>query len=296
MTDFIQHYSLRWLARVLGVPLPLLKRVAANTASYYRPFPLKDRTIDRPVGVLDDIQKRIKKIFLQPIRFPDSFHGGIKGHSPLTNASQHLNQKCLVKIDIRKFYPSVTSATVYQIWTHFGFGPDIASVLTRLTTYAGHLPLGTSTSGYLANLALVPSDSRVAEISKALQLRHTFFVDDISLSGDRPREAVGSVIDVIREAGFAVGRKKTEIMSNNEAQVVTGLCVNRRHGATVPRAEIDKIRCGIHELRINHQQGEPTERLERKLRGRIAHVRRTNLGAATRLERLLNSRLEMPAR
>lgn len=243
--------------------------------------------------MLKEIQRRIKVTFLQPIQFPESFYGGVKGGSPYKNASRHLNQKCVVKIDIRSFYPSVTSKAVYDMWrSEFGFGPDIARILTQLTTYSGHLPQGASTSGYLANLALLPSGDRIRKISEALKVTDTFFVDDVAISGANAREAIGPVIAVIRDAGFAIRRDKTSIMSAHDAQVLTGLCVNRKQGPTVPRAEIEKIRCGIHELRMNLRLGEPTQKLERSLRGRIAYVRRTNPGAAGRLERLLNFRLQ----
>jgi reverse transcriptase-like protein len=296
VADHTERFSLKWLARTLGVVLPVMKDVAVHSATYYRPFPHKHngkiRIVDRPVGLLKEVQGRIKVSFLQPIQFPESFYGGVKGGSPYKNASRHLNQKCLVKIDIRSFYPSVTSKAVYEMWcSEFRFGPDIARVLTQLTTYTGHLPQGASTSGYLANLALLPSADRIRIISEALQVTDTFFVDDIALSGDHARDAIGPVISAIREAGFSIRRDKMSIMAAHDAQVITGLCVNRRQGPTVPRAEIEKIRCGIHQLRMDLRIGEPTQKLERSLRGRIAYVRRTNRGAAGRLERLLNFRL-----
>jgi RNA-directed DNA polymerase len=126
--------------------------------------------------------------------------------------------------DIRSFYPSVTSKAIYEMWrSEFGFGPDIARVLTQLTT--GHLPRGASTSGYLANLALFLSSDRIQRIAEALQLTNTFFVDDIGISGANAREAIGPVIAVLRDAGVAVRRDKTSIMSAHDAQVLTGLCV-----------------------------------------------------------------------
>jgi RNA-directed DNA polymerase len=283
-----RRYSLRWLARALNTSIEQLKHVACNADSHYRPFSLDKRVIDKPIGALADIQKRIKIALLQRFQFPDSFHGGIRGHSPHTNASLHLNKKCVVKIDLRKHFPMVSSARVYRIWTeYFGFGPKIAALLTRLTTYKGHLPQGTRTSSHLANLALLEVEPQVAEIAQRLGLDYTFFVDDITLSGDRAREALGLVITVMRNASFLVGRKKIAVMGANEAQVVTGLCVNRKQGPTVPRAEIDNIRCAIREWRINVRQGEPSEKLELSIRGRIAHVRRTNPGAASRLEKQL---------
>jgi hypothetical protein len=282
------RYSVWWLARALGITRWQLEYVANHAASYYHPFLRGARLIEPSIGALAEIQKRIKIVLLQPILFPDSFHGGIQHRSPLTNASKHLHKNCIVKIDLRKHFPNVSSARVYDIWTRFfGFGPEIARLLTILTTYNGHLPQGTRTSSHLANLALMDSEPLVAEIAQRLGLDNTYFVDDVFASGGRAREALGPIISVMRQAGFKVGRKKTAVMGANGPQIIAGLGVDREK-ASVPQAASEKIRCAIHELRMHLQAGEPTEQLERSIRGRIAHVKRTNPGTAARLLRKLS--------
>ena len=43
----------------------------------------------------------------------------------------------------------------------FGYGRALASLLTKLTTLEGHLPQGTPTSSYLANLVLRRTDTEI---------------------------------------------------------------------------------------------------------------------------------------
>ena len=101
-----------------------------------------------------------------------------RGPSPATNAMVHAGSKCVVKLDLVSFFPSVTCAMVYASWeTQFGFGPPITPVLTRLTTHKGHLPQGSPTSGYLANLALIPCIPQIRAVVESLGCTVSFYVE-----------------------------------------------------------------------------------------------------------------------
>lgn len=156
-----ERHSVRWLAATIHVRRNLLRVVDRRIEKYYRPFSLsrpgkKPRQIDRPVGALKFIQSRIKQYLLASFPFPHTLHGCVPGRSPLTNAGAHGQPPLLVNLDLASFYPSVTCAMVHAVWRDvFHFGPAIATLLTRLTTYRGHLPQGAPTSGYLANIVLL---------------------------------------------------------------------------------------------------------------------------------------------
>lgn len=280
--------SLRWLAAELGVDVALLRFVARRTENYYRHFfrPKRNgelRRIDNTVGALRFLQDRITERLLRPFVFPDSMHGCVKGRSPFSNARQHTNQPCVVGVDIESFYPSVTCACVYCIWTEmFGYGQPIASILTRLTTRGGHLPQGVPSSGYLANPAISAAAGQIEGASAGWKA--TFYADDITASGPAAREAIEVIVSAVRPAGLAIGRDKTAVMPRGRAQRVTGYNVDRRE-PSIPRDKRDKIRCAIDELRARRRAGLATERLERSILGRINHLRPTNPGNAKRLRR-----------
>ncbi|HEX9771854.1 MAG TPA: reverse transcriptase family protein [Steroidobacteraceae bacterium] len=287
--------SLRWLAAELGVDVALLRFVGSRTESYYRHFfrPKpngEQRRIDKTIGDLRFLQDRITQRLLRPYVFPDSMHGCVKGRSPLTNAKQHTNQPCVVCVDIESFYPSVTCAQVYEVWTDvFDYGPPIASLLTRLTTRHGHLPQGVPTSGYLANLAIAAAARHVE--TAASGWRPTFYADDITASGESARAAIEVIVGAVRNAGLAIGRDKTKVMPRGRAQRVTGYNIDRGQ-PSVPRKKRDKIRCAIDELRTRFRHGRTTFRLERSIAGRISHIRMTNPKHAERLDLLLEKVLD----
>lgn len=288
----MNRYSERWIASELGFPVEVLRDLSSRTARYYRPFAIphgnKVRQIDCPVGVLKFIQARIKKRVLAGFPFPEPLHGCVAGRSPFTNAREHCDQSCVANLDLRQFYPSVTCRMVYDVWVDaFGFGHPIASLMTKLTTHGGHLPQGTATSGYLANLVLVPVVDRIKELAVSMGCRVTFYVDDITVSGARARDVLGPLIVIVHGLGLSVGHGKTRVMDRGEPQIVTGYTVNNRNRPSVPLAKREKVRELIHEVRVRRSLGEDVSRFQNSMRGRIAHIGLANPGSAQRLQRLL---------
>src|SRR5438309_2300649 len=108
------------LADMLGVPEAELRALAAIDWAYETrhesrrplPFPKRDRPrklrrIDEPVGCLKAVQKRIQRLL--PSKLPDHILGGVKGVGVLHNVRLHLGARVLVTLDIRDFFPSVTT-------------------------------------------------------------------------------------------------------------------------------------------------------------------------------------------
>ena len=186
-------------------------------------------------------------------------------------------------------YPSVTNTAIYELWIRLGYGPRLASLLTRLTTLAGHLPQGAPTSDALANHVLAPVDEGLIVIVAALDLKLSRYLDNIDVSGQRTREAIPLVITLLREHGYGVRHRKTFNIGPRSAHIVTGYTANNERLPSVPLREQRRIRSAAHELILEHGAGRPTFELARRLRGRIVHLRQTNAGAAAAIERQLGA-------
>ncbi len=284
-------HSLRGLAWRLGIPLVELLDVAADTERSYRPFPRKrpgrpDRIIDNPNRRMKEIQRRARRLLLEPLPLDDSAHGCVKGRSPRTNSQVHCGQRNLARIDVKHCFPSVTNRMVFRLLCQSGFGPRVASLLTVLMTRKGHIPQGAPTSDRLANLVLKPVDQRVREIAEALSLKHRRFVDDFTLSGDDARDAIGQVIAALRAAGFAVGHGKTGNAGAHSPHIATGYSATQ-HGLKVTLEKQQEIRTRVHHTVLAYQRGESVELLMRSVRGSLAYLRPTNSGLVRRLERQL---------
>jgi RNA-directed DNA polymerase len=283
--------SVKSFARALGLDAELLIQLAGGPAVHYKPFILKrgtkQRMIDNPDRALKYVQRHIRKRLLRVLDLPDHVHGCVRGRSPLSNAAVHNGQPNVASIDIKDFYPSVSAQTIFMLWRSLGFGVKVADLLTKLTTFDGHLPQGAPTSDALANHTLARVDAQLRLIANALGLAVSRYLDNIDLSGVRTREAIPLVINAIRDEGFAVRHKKTFNRGPRSSHVVTGYTVNNRHVPSVCRKEQRRIRFAVHEMVRANEKGRASIAMARALYGRLLHLRRTNAGAAAGLDQQL---------
>jgi hypothetical protein len=292
--------SLNDLSSRLGIRIARLREIERDIKSHYKIRPLDEKNKDKvrmltiPDHELKDIQRRIKKNILDPISLAEAAQGGVRGRSPRSNASKHLGKPCVVSLDVKEFYPSVRHRMVYRMFRHeLRFGRDVASLLTRLTTFDAELPQGAPTSTGVGNILLaLPVDGPISAEAEQMEVSNTRFVDDITLSGSNPRPLINMVGRMLSRRGLrmhrkkAKGKSKLKIASRTEPQEVTGLLVNSRNGPSVARKRRDKVRAAIFRLRAQTDEiARGAE--ERSIRGRIDYVRQFNPGAARYLQKYL---------
>ena len=286
--------SLSGLARKLGVPLRELQELAATAASQYCVREIakgggKLRTISNPRERLKRVQKQIYRRLLRPLALAPHLHGSVPGRSPRTNVEQHLARRYLTRIDLAGFFPSVTPRHVYAVWiSQVGCGPGVASLLTSLTTVNFSLPQGAPTSPALANLVLTSADESILK----LLAHHGFpsftrYVDDLGISGEYPHSMITEVAKILQREGFQISRKKLTVSSRNQRQEITGYIANSGV-ASIGREYRAKVRAAVHGLEKMDARTDEYLKTVRSVRGRIQHLRRTNPGAAQRLDSYLD--------
>lgn len=192
--------------------------VSVNGGEYW------SRTINPPKDELKAIQKRINAYLVNNIDMPCYAFGGIKGKDNILNARMHKGQKYIFQTDLKDFFPYITHKMVYAIFVRNGFSPDVASLLTKLITYKGHLPQGAPTSTTIANLVFVPAGLEIMAIAEREGLRFTTFVDDVTLSSQRDfKQVVPEILAIIESHGFKISRDKTTYKSGTTD--VTGVAM-----------------------------------------------------------------------
>src|SRR5574341_734052 len=191
MNSHINIKTMSHLAMQLDVHEDWLVSVANSIRRYVLPGP-KHRKSDgsyrqtqAPSDDLKEIQKRINKRLLQKIPLPSEFHGGVPGKSTVTNALPHVGKPVVASLDIKDFYPSIRYDHVYSLFIDLGCAPDVARLLTRLTTYNYQLAQGFPTSPAIANLIFARIWPRIGNLCKHTKVTPTIFLDDLSLSGGR---------------------------------------------------------------------------------------------------------------
>ncbi len=228
--------SVRSLGKCLGYEEASLRCIATNSASYYHTYMKGARAITPSKMPLKPIQSRIKDKILRRAEYPPFVCGGIEGRSVQGSASIHLRSTVLITMDIANFFPSVTSDMICHLFKyHFRFSPEVAELLTQLTTYDGGLPQGVSTSSHLANLVLLAGGEE-HKLFKDLEKNgctYTRYIDDIAISSKRnlscgeKTDIIKKVTGLVKEKGLRIKNKKTRVQGSQDKKELLGYRLGR---------------------------------------------------------------------
>lgn len=220
------------------------------------------RKIEEPNPELKEIQKGILKVLE---RFRPSLgkyaHGFLPKRSIVTNAAKHFIYegdkirpvKCLLKMDLKDFFPTVTKGMIKAIMEQWNFPAYLQDAIIRFCFIGDRLPQGAPTSPYLANMAAVPMDYRLAGLVKKWRLddryqpiNYTRYADDLAFSSDYPKliELVHSVRFVVKEAGFIVNNDKIEFHRQPAQLRICGIVINAK--LSVERKLWRQVRAILH--------------------------------------------------
>lgn len=299
--------SVQSLARALEVSEHDLRYVAANAERYYHPNtpePKGDGTYRQHYRVdpkLKRIQKAINKNIFGKTIFPDYLTGGIrdKDHPRdyVTDATVHSGRRNLIAEDIKNFFPSVCADLVRRMWQGlYHLRPEVADVLTKLTTYQGFLPQGAPTSTYIGNLVLWDEEPQVVARLDSIGIRYTRYIDNISLSHDEVhtreaiREVTSLVYGMLYRHGLRPKRRKRVTSTRRKAQILHGLNLNSGH-PTLPKKKRALIGNAIQEVEDTYDHMTPGERKKstNSLTGKAEMVRRFHPLQGAKLTRRVNS-------
>lgn len=281
-------FSRQGLGFHLQCDWPDLKELADHVGRHYHSFDelqgSKWRHFDVPDKRLKRLQASIAKLIKLRINFPPTMLGGLKGGSPRKNAEAHVKNGNIFKLDIRDCFPSIGPRMVFKVFREqLGFSEELSNVLTKLTTFQRRLPQGSPASCVIANAVLLPLHERIRNTCAQFGVACTFFVDDITLSGERVREVAGFVIELVKASDFSMRAKKVRLLAaHREGQSVTGVFINGGR-LSVGRERKNKIRAKIHQFSSRDKVTDNELRsLESSIR-QVAYISKAQGAALTRL-------------
>ncbi len=233
------------LCRAIGIKQGEIVTILADMNAYYYEYEKKKRNkkgelkytkfgtpevrvINPSIRTLKIVQKKICSLLNSKITPAPYAFGSTKGRSCVMNARFHQGNKYIFQTDLRGFFPSITREEVYRMFVRFGFSPDVASILTRLTTYKGHIPQGAPTSSLVANLVFTKTGNILAEYCKQHGLKFSTYVDDMTISGPSDfQELIPEILDIIRQDGYTICNTKTTYRTNHPE--ITGAKVGNNY-------------------------------------------------------------------
>ena len=219
------------LSKLLELNRDTVAAMAFGTTKFYRSFQIPKRSggsrlISAPYPSLLEVQRWISTTILARIPIHEAAHGYVKGRSIISNASPHCAKQCLLKMDLRDFFPTITLNRVIGLFSSFGYSQSVSLFLARLVTLNGELPQGSAASPAISNVICWQLDSRLQGLATLRSLNYTRYADDLCFSGEYINSGIVDIIsEIISNEGFAVNSEKTRLVRGHGRRVVTGISV-----------------------------------------------------------------------
>jgi RNA-directed DNA polymerase len=226
------------LANHIGISNRLLYQLSSNSTMFYTTFTISkkdgaNRIIHSPKYPMKLVQRWILEEILQKIpvsNYSTAFQRGKNGIKE--NANFHRYSIYLLQLDLKDFFPSISSPKVFNVFRQLGYNNFISNILTKLCTYNNYLPQGGVCSPYISNLVCYRLDNRFIGLCSTRDVLYTRYADDLTFSADNKEtlKKIRNVIEeVIVEEGFEVNKKKTRFLSPYSHKIVTGITINDRN-------------------------------------------------------------------
>ena len=173
---------------------------------------------------MEKVHRRLFALLVR-IEKPEYLHSGRKKRSYISNAKAHQGALPLVKLDLKKSYPSIDGSRVYRFFVEqLKCSPDVAGLLRKLCTVDGHLPTGSCISQLVAFFAAKPMLDELAEYAAAQQVNGTCYVDDLTWSGTKASAGfLWEAKRIVHRHGFAY--HKDRVYTAHQEKVVTGVFI-----------------------------------------------------------------------
>lgn len=250
-------FSVNDLAQHAGVSVELLEALSLALPTgagqlYIRRASRKKhggmREIVSPLSPFDAITKNLHRSFTSVLAYeaPDHVHGFVHGRSTVSNAMQHLQRACVLRVDLEDFFPSISDAMIKTSLQAQGYEEKAADIAVSIVTIAGKLPIGLSTSPFLSNLVFLSTDRSLAEYAQSENLSFTRYADDLTFSGEITDRHSAEISRILDDAGWSVNTRKTAFMRRGGPQYVTGLYVGEADRPRIPRKIKRRMRWILH--------------------------------------------------
>ena len=232
--------------------LDKLERLAA--ANKYSVFTLKTgRVVQEPEAALQALHRRLHR-YLARIETPAYLHSTVRGSSYVNNAKAHLGTNNTVKVDVKKFFPSVPQYKVMHFFRDkMNCSGDVAGLLANLICFKKFLATGSSASPIVSYYAFKEMFDEMFSYAENKGFILSVYVDDITMSGRNVSwEDLQMLHRIIRHYGLE--GHKSKISQGNRPRLVTGVML-AGNDAQLPFSRWQKIKTLVKEVEREPEVG-----------------------------------------
>lgn len=236
------------LAAIFNTTFSEITMILDSMEYKFKEIPKKNSVEMRQISIPNDALAKVQSAifaFLKRIERPNWLISCETCKSYVDNAKYHSGNTNVVTADIKKFYDKCQREYVFLFFKEkMKCAPDIAEILTDLTTYNGGIPTGTSTSQIIAYYAYEDMFKEIQMLSENSDLLFSLYVDDMTFSGKNHfnyRYFVNQVNCILRKYGHEVKPSKIKYFNTNSFKVITGVILTPDGRIVTPNSLRKKI-------------------------------------------------------
>lgn len=231
----IVYRDLKTVERELGFSAKTLYGLSNSIPSHYRKVYIPKRNgSQRMLSVPDEVLKKVQRaiadklLAYEPVsKYATAYRvaSGVK-----KNASVHTDKEKILKLDIYKFFDSITYSRVKDaVFPESKYSEPIRILLAMLCYYKEVLPQGAPTSPAITNIIMREFDETVGAYCRQKGIAYTRYCDDMTFSGSfDEKEITGFVKQELKKLGLILNKRKTAVITACRRQTVTGIVVNEK--------------------------------------------------------------------
>jgi len=251
------------------------------------------RELSIPKRKLKVIQRNILKHILVNHPVSSVTHGWVKSKSRFSCLQGHIYHTNLITLDINNYFDSIHYSSIYKIFNiNLQFSRQIATILTKLTTYEHRLPQGAPTSPCLANIYLYSFDNYLSNYCKKMKVTYTRFGDDMIFSSNSDIIYIINKINfLLKQRGLKIATQKTTISTNLTNRVpILGLIVS--DSVYVPKKErklVEAILINSQKTGLERQNIHQIKNFTEHIKGRVNNIIQISSNRKKKYLALLNN-------
>lgn len=255
------------------------------------------RELINPSPELKALQRRVLDFLTDTLQIlpHNAAHAFTKNRDMMTNAEVHKNSKYFLKMDLKDFFPSITTNLLREKLSNihiFGLFPNepVTTFLDNLiiiATLDDCLPQGSPLSPYLSNLVMLEFDYSIDSAIRRKELPYywyTRYADDMTFSSKNYHNhhllidfITKTLYDIYGDA-IKINTSKTKFLKNTGRLFITGVKLNKDNNLTIGHEKKKVLKHELFNLFIAEQNNELTKEQVQTTLGQISFMNRIEPG------------------